>query len=108
MADILPPSPIGTPFGSYAWEDWYRKVRDAINNAQIVQFSSITGLPTTLSGYGITDSVQADGTQLRWTAAVTNGAGALTGTLTNSPVTGNPSSWLRVDDNGTVRYIPAW
>ncbi len=37
-----------------------------------------------------------------------NGAGALTGTLTNSPATGNPTKWIPVDDNGTTRYIPAW
>lgn len=43
-------------------------------------------------------------TKVTWT----NGAGALTGTLTNSPVTGNPTKWIAVDDNGTARYIPAW
>lgn len=108
MADVLPPSPIGTPFGSYAWEDWYRKVRDAINNAQIVQFSAITGLPTTVVGYGITDAVTSGGGELGWDNAITDGAGALTGTLTNSPVTGNPTKWLQTNDNGTIRYIPAW
>ena len=40
--------------------------------------------------------------------ALTNGAGALTGTLTNSPKAGNPTKWIPIDDNGTVRYIPAW
>lgn len=45
---------------------------------------------------------------MRSNAAMTNGAGALVGTLTNSPVTGNPTKWLKFDDNGTLRYIPAW
>ena len=40
--------------------------------------------------------------------AFTDGAGANTGTLTNSPVTGNPTKWIPIDDNGTTRYIPAW
>lgn len=42
------------------------------------------------------------------TVSLTNGAGALVGTLTNSPVTGNPTKWIPIDDNGTTRYIPAW
>jgi hypothetical protein len=37
-----------------------------------------------------------------------NGAGASTATLTNAPVAGNPTKWIRVVDAGTVRYIPAW
>lgn len=39
---------------------------------------------------------------------LTNGAGANVGTLTNSPVTGDPTKWVPIDDNGTTRYIPAW
>ena len=39
---------------------------------------------------------------------LTNGAGANIATLTNSPVTGNPTKWIPIDDNGTTRYIPAW
>ena len=41
-------------------------------------------------------------------AAFDNGAGASTGTLTNSPAVGNPTKWIPIDDNGTTRYIPAW
>ena len=40
--------------------------------------------------------------------AFADGAGANTGTLTNSPVIGNPTKWISIDDNGTTRYIPAW
>lgn len=73
MADILPPAPIGIPFGSYGWDDWYRKVRDAINNAQTVSWASITGTPTTLSGYGITDALSGtDGTYTPTLTGVTN------------------------------------
>lgn len=57
MADILPPAPVDAPFGAYNWVDWYKKVRDAINNAASVAWSSVTGTPTTLAGYGITDAV---------------------------------------------------
>ncbi len=51
---------------------------------------------------------QAAGFMIKGVTSWTNGAGALTGTLTNSPVTGNPTKWIPVDDNGTTRYIPAW
>lgn len=50
----------------------------------------------------------SDTTLLRTSASLTNGAGAAAGTLTNAPTAGNPSKWIAIDDNGTVRYIPAW
>ena len=31
----LPPAPVGTPFGSYTWADWYQKIRFIINDGQI-------------------------------------------------------------------------
>lgn len=40
--------------------------------------------------------------------ALTDGAAAATGTLTNAPAAGNPTKWIPIDDNGTTRYIPAW
>lgn len=45
---------------------------------------------------------------MRSSAAMTNGAGANVGTLTNSPATGDPTKWIPFDDNGTTRHIPAW
>ena len=35
-------------------------------------------------------------------------AGVNTGTLTNSPLSGNPTKWVAINDNGTQRYIPTW
>lgn len=40
--------------------------------------------------------------------AMTNGAGAAVGTLNNAPAAGNPTKWVEINDNGTLRYIPAW
>lgn len=37
-----------------------------------------------------------------------NGSGAATATLTNSPVAGNPTKWIFINDGGTTRRIPAW
>lgn len=42
MADIIPPSPVDAQFGSYNWQDWFRKVRTAINNATNLAWSQIT------------------------------------------------------------------
>ncbi len=40
--------------------------------------------------------------------ALTNGAGAGAGTITNAPAAGNPTKWIGINDNGTIRYVPAW
>lgn len=40
--------------------------------------------------------------------ALANGAAAAAGTLGNAPAAGNPTKWIPINDNGTVRYIPAW
>lgn len=50
----------------------------------------------------------ASTTMLFTSVSFTNGAGAAAGTLANAPVAGNPTKWIPIDDNGTVRYIPAW
>lgn len=41
-------------------------------------------------------------------ATLTNGAGLNVGTLNTSPIAGDPTKWIGIDDNGTTRYIPAW
>jgi len=41
-------------------------------------------------------------------AALGNGAGAGVGTLTNAPAAGNPTKWIPINDNGTIRNFPAW
>lgn len=45
---------------------------------------------------------------LRFNAALTNHAAAAVGTLNNSPVAGNPTKWIGINDNGTIRRIPTW
>lgn len=42
MADIIPPSPVDAPFGSYNWADWFNKVRNAINSATNLAWAQIT------------------------------------------------------------------
>lgn len=57
MANKLPPLPVGVAPGSGYWNDWYEKLRTLINSfATGFPWSSVTGTPTSLSGYGITDA----------------------------------------------------
>lgn len=39
---------------------------------------------------------------------LTDFAAAAAGTLTNAPTAGNPTKWVSINDNGTVRKIPTW
>lgn len=45
---------------------------------------------------------------MRSVTAWTAGSTANVPTLLSGPVTGDPTKWIAVDDNGTTRYIPAW
>jgi hypothetical protein len=45
---------------------------------------------------------------LRTNTALTNYAAAAAGTLNNAPAAGNPSKWIAINDNGTIRKIPTW
>lgn len=51
---------------------------------------------------------QRDTLLARFRTTLGNGAGASAGTLSNAPAAGNPTKWIPINDNGTVRYIPAW
>jgi hypothetical protein len=63
-----------------------------------------TGTSLALTG-GITTGT---GTLHTSSVALTNGAAAAGGTLLNAPAAGNPTKWIPIDDNGTIRYIPSW
>lgn len=61
---LLAPAPVGTPPGSSFWNDWYEQMRTLINSTLTsIKWSIITGTPTTISGYGITDAVSLSGVQ---------------------------------------------
>lgn len=63
---------------------------------------------TNLTATGIITVPGAAVALLTTSATATSGAGAQVGTLTNAPSAGNPTSWLKISDNGVTRYIPAW
>jgi uncharacterized spore protein YtfJ len=50
----------------------------------------------------------ANGTMIASNSGFTNNAGAQIATLTNGPTAGNPTKWIPINDNGTIRNIPAW
>lgn len=59
MAKKLPPLPTGVAPGSGYWNDWYEKLRTLVNSISAgFSWSLITGTPTSLAGYGITDPVE--------------------------------------------------
>lgn len=54
---LIPPSPVGVVPGSGLWNDWIEKIRTAVNGTLSgILWTSVTGTPTTLTGYGITDA----------------------------------------------------
>lgn len=57
--NLIPPMPTGVLPGSAYWNDWIEKLRTLINNITTsgVSWASITGKPTTLTGFGITDAI---------------------------------------------------
>lgn len=63
-----------------------------------------TGASLALTG----DITTGTGTLHKTSVNLTNGAGAAAGTLLNAPAAGNPTKWIPINDNGTIRYIPCW
>lgn len=47
-------------------------------------------------------------TLIKSNTTLSNGAAASAATLNNAPAAGNPTKWIPINDNGTVRYLPAW
>lgn len=78
MAQIIPPSPVGSEFGSYNWADWYEKVRRAINASATISWSQIvdfTGggiLPVAKGGTGTPTPGLIAGTNITITGAWPN------------------------------------
>lgn len=71
-----------------------------------------TGTVGTFNAGGLTlngaITVNTPASIVKTSVALTNGAGVAAGTIANAPVAGNPTKWIGINDNGTIRYIPAW
>lgn len=85
----------------------YESVVRAANVISSMAWGNTTDNPTyTFRG---TSTPTHGGSQLIQTsAALTNNAAAAAGTLLNAPIAGNPTKWIPINDNGTIRNIPAW
>lgn len=83
-------------------------------NGTAAQRVAVNGLgnviiSTPVSGQTLTLAPSpAAGELIATSAALTTGAGAGAGTITNAPSAGNPTKWIKINDNGTVRSVPAW
>lgn len=73
----------------------------AIDGTSIGATTASTGKFTTLTNGSAAALVSSS-------VALTNGAGASAGTITNAPSIGNPTKWIPINDNGVTRYIPSW
>lgn len=84
---LIPPTPVGGQFGSYTWQDWYNKVRLAINAAATISWSQITVfdpggiLPKTLGGTGTASPALVAGANIAVTGAWPNSTVAFNGVL---------------------------
>ncbi len=74
-------------------------------NLTTPNIGAATGTSLVLTG-GVT--VIGGAQAITTNTALTNGAGIGAGTLTTAPSAGNPTKWIGINDNGTIRYIPAW
>jgi hypothetical protein len=86
-------------------------IRDSTRAADVITANTTgnvtLGAPT--AGDTLTLAPSAGtGALIATSAALTNNAGAAAGTLTNAPAAGNPTKWIKINDNGTIRSVPAW
>jgi hypothetical protein len=88
----LPPQPLGVAPGSSYWNDWYEKLRTFVEMITTsVDWSIITGKPTTLAGYGITNGQPLDDNLTALAAVGSTGLYTVTGagTSTTRTLTGS-------------------
>lgn len=99
---------IGGPPGSES----HRVVAVAGSTRYVTTAGSVAGNPTIgVSGGKLAVSaamVLSQAQLLETSVALTNNAAANVGTLNNAPAAGDPTKWIPINDNGTVRNIPAW
>lgn len=58
--------------------------------------------------FSLSDVTNNQTVLMRSSVTLANSAAASLATLTNSPVVGDPTKWVDVDDNGTIRKLPLW
>lgn len=92
MANLLPPMPVGMAPDSSFWNDWYEKLRTLVNDLSTsISWSVITGKPTTLAGYGITDAQTKLNNSAGLAAAVSDETGTGVVVFNTSPTLVTPN-----------------
>lgn len=76
------------------------------DNAASITYNPSTNTLTTSNFKG--KMTNNDTTMVSTNQTLTNWWGMYLATLGNSPIAGNPTKWIKIDDNGTIRYIPTW
>jgi hypothetical protein len=102
MASLIPPMPNSTIPGSAYWNDWIEKLRTIVNSfVSGISWTLITGKPTTLSGYGITDAINVNQKDVANGVASLNGVSRVDkGLTTTDYIVANSST------NGFVMLSP--
>lgn len=111
---LIPPSPVGSPFTSYTWADWYEKVRRAINESTTISWSQITSfdsgppLPVAFGGTGTTTPALVAGTNVSitgaWPNQTINSTGGLAA-IANLKILANISGGAAVPIANTVSAV---
>lgn len=92
---------IGNSAGGQFPADYQFGDIDNVNNGTGIKINDRAGI-TRIFTTGMPQLIGTNG------VAYTNNAGAAVGTLNNAPAAGNPTKWIPINDNGTIRNIPAW
>jgi hypothetical protein len=88
----LPPQPLGVPPGSSYFNDWYEKLRTFVEQITTsVAWSIITGTPTTLAGYGITNGQTVLTNSAGLAAALSDETGTGLSVFNNTPTLITPN-----------------
>ena len=77
------------------------KLKSSINGAPYTE-------PLTLTSAGVLTKPGGTIPLITTNTAITSGAGAGLGTLTNAPSAGDPDVWIPFNNNGTPVWVPAW
>lgn len=64
--------------------------------------------PTPESDGNFQSLTNGDTVLLKTSKSLVGGGASGAATLTNAPQAGNPTKWVSINDNGTIRYIPTW
>lgn len=93
----------------YTYNEFISISDDLTPRQELGTISSQNSDDIEITGGTITANITNNQTILLTTSvALTDNAAAAAATLLNSPVVGNPTKWVAINDNGTTRYLPLW